>query len=715
MGCSTQSTNKEDALLALGDDLISAEFEENEFNEEIDGLEADFSLEIGEDQDSSEVASNDSFGDLDDSDFLNDENDFQFEETSSEQFAADDFSEFDEIESDEAQDQFADFEEDESGIDFADNDANDFFVEESTADTDDMFGSEFSSVVSGTIENIEFFAEKGGVIVIKGTEALDYSSRFEAGRQQVILDFENVVLPKSLQRPFILKDFPQSAFSSINATQKAGSSRAKVVIQMKNGENAPIVKSEQNQIILSPETTPLIIAGSATKPPSQDPSSGQIVKSDSPQILGATSLNEFLMGNTKFYGKPISIQVKDADIREVLNFIADESGANLIVSEEVEGKVSLKLRQVPWDQALVTVLRANQLGYLRNGNVIQVSKLERLKAENEVVASMQTVQTAQAPLKVKVMPLSFGKVEELVTTLKPLLTPERGSVVADLRTNSLILTDTSETIIRLTALVKELDVAPAQVLIEGKVVEAGEDFISNVGINWGFNGGTLEAGGRILSPSFTQAPMDPFTLEAKNTILNLRMGTFDFFGDLTASLALAERDSMVKIISSPRIVTMNKEKAKIKTQGENVTINTIVDITGLRTAQVQRDPIEVSLEVTPQVTNDGNVILELKVLRQFAGALVNEETQARPISTREAETKILVRNGQTAVIGGMYQSDETSTSIGTPFLKDIPIIGWLFKEKRRDLIKNELLIFITPRILNYQNEQPIASLKFDED
>jgi type IV pilus assembly protein PilQ len=430
------------------------------------------------------------------------------------------------------------------------------------------------------------------------------------------------------------------------------------------------------------------------------------------QILGARTLEDFLSGTVKFYGRPISIQVNEANVQDVINFIADESGVNIVISEDVQGRISLKLRQIPWDQALVIVMRTKGLGYVRQGNVIRITRLETLQAETRAAKDIVDAQTRLTPVRVKVIPVSYATVGEMATQIQPFLSADRGRVVSDPRTSSLIVTDTAEVLARIERLVKELDLPPTQVMIEGKIVEASESFSRTLGVNWGFSGVPLQISG---GGGFSGSPVNMLTTFGSSTVtsavlggqsasLNLNIGTLDFFGNLNARLGLAQAETMVKVISSPRIVTMNRAPAQISQKGEVISVTRTRDATGAETATPVRTGVDLSLNVTPQITADGSVILDVDVKRQFAGAVAEELTQTRPVNTREAKTKILVPNGQTAVIGGIYQNDETESERGVPWLKEIPVFGWLFKSNIKDRNKNELLIFLTPRVLNAQEQ-----------
>jgi type IV pilus assembly protein PilQ len=430
----------------------------------------------------------------------------------------------------------------------------------------------------------------------------------------------------------------------------------------------------------------------------------------SEQILGARSLDEFLTGGGRFFGRPISIQTNDAEVRDVISFIAEESGVNLVMGDDVDGKISLKLRQVPWDQALVIVMRSRNLGYVRQGNVIRITKLSTLQAEAQSAKQIVEAQQSLTPLKVKVFPVSYASVNDLAGQIKPFLTDKRGQVVSDPRTTSLIVTDTAPVLQRIERLVKELDIPPAQVMIEGKIVEATETFSRSLGVNWTLGGAPMTLSksggynGTAILGNTSLSISNLGTAVPQTGVMNLHVGYLDIIGNLDATLGLAQSDSLVKIISSPRIVTMNKEKSEISQKSQVIYITTNIDPTGNKSTTPKSTDVELKLAVTPQITTEGSVVLDVDLTRQFAGAIADATSGARPINSRQAKTKVLVPNGQTAVIGGIYQSDETETENGVPGLKNIPVFGWLFKSRSEERTKNELLLFLTPRILNAKDQ-----------
>lgn len=560
----------------------------------------------------------------------------------------------------------------------------------------------------------------GGSVIIKTNGPAKHTKRFNAETNQYVVEIQNATLNDGLTRPFIMKDF-DSDFGSINAYQNDGGNVARIVIQMKEpGE--PVIQAEGNQFVILPArmagvegvVADATAAAAGSDKPSEEWKKSYDVKlaEKEESSLGDRSLDEFLSGNMKFFGRPISIQVSDAPIQEVINFIAEESGMNIVLGDDVKGNVSIKLRQVPWDQALVIVMRARGLGYVRQGNVMRITRLETLQAEANSAKAIVDAQATLSPVRVKVIPVSYANVTELTGQLTPFLSAGRGRAVPDQRTSAIIVTDTSEVLTRVERLVRELDLPPTQVMIEGKIVEAAETFSRTLGVNWNYSGVPTEISGSggyqgspiNLATRYGSSGLSQSTLTGANSSLGISVGAIDFFGNLSATLGLAQNESLAKVISSPRIVTMNRAPAEISQAGEVISVNSTVDQNSNRITTAVRNPVLLKLAVTPQITSEGSVILDVDVTRQFPGAIAESSTLSRPVNTRAAKTKVLVPNGQTAVIGGIYQNDETESEQGTPWLKDIPFLGWLFKGKQIDRTKNELLIFLTPRILNPEEQ-----------
>lgn len=560
------------------------------------------------------------------------------------------------------------------------------------------------------ITDIRYLANQaGGTVVIEGEGPLAHQSRFNPQNGQFVIEIENAILPEKLKRPYLMKDFSGS-IGSVNSFQVPGEETVRVIVQLKPGfTTEPTLQVEGQSLVVVPPSAPIgignqVVAGGA--------SGGGASQESAP--LGAHNLEEFLMSNQKFFGKPISLQVRDADIRDVIGFVSEESGANIVISDSVTGAISLKIRKVPWDQALVSIMRTKNLGYVRQGNVIRISTMKDLREESETARDILLAQQELAPVKVKVIPLNYAIAEELEKQVRNFLSKD-GKVAFDLRSNSLLVTDREEILEKISRLVAALDVQPNQVLIEGKIVEAVESFLSQVGVSWNVSGSPLtlsQTGGAFGTPLQLTPNMNfGKRSNALANVFGLQFGRLDFLGNLDAALQLAESEQNAKVISSPRVLAMNKEKAEIAQVGEQISITSTLDTqTKTITKSEKRTKVNLKLAVTPQITSDGSIIMDVDMTREFVGAVVDQDLKSAPVNTRTAKTKVLVRNGQTAVIGGVYQLDETQSESGVPVLKDIPILGWLFKTREKSRDRNELLIFLTPRVLTDSSEQSSASL-----
>lgn len=557
------------------------------------------------------------------------------------------------------------------------------------------------------ITDLKFKAnDNGGTIVVLANQPLTYSTRSNPDLHQFIIEVDNAILPDKLKRSLNTKDI-KGAVGAIDAYQNPGSTTARFVIQMRDGVGEPMVQPEGNSLLIiaggggQGSTAGTNVADSSgSEAGSTTSAEGEDFGTGNSKILPSGSLTEFLVGNTRFYGKKISIETNNMDIRDALNFITEESGVNMVIAEEVRGNISLKLRQVPWDQALIMIMRAKKLGYTRQGNVLRIAPIQDLKAEEDDATKMALARRNIEPLKVRMFPVSYAKVDELEKKIKDFL-GERGKVVGDTRTNALVVTDIEENLERAAKLIKSLDIQPAQVLIEGKIVEASESFTRRVGVNWGATGVPVSLGNGVrgpinMTPSFS---VNPGGGSGGLFNANLNIGTLDIFGNITAALALSETENQVKVISSPRILAMSNEQADIN-QTTEVPVRQVT-VNGNATQETyQFKPLALKLAVTPQVTADGSVIMKVGVMRQFKGADQGSGSNVSfAVNSREANTRVLVKNGQTAVIGGIYQSDATEGDAGVPWFKDLPVLGHMFKTSTKDKTKMELLIFLTPRIM----------------
>lgn len=533
--------------------------------------------------------------------------------------------------------------------------------------------------------------QSGGDVVIETSQPATYVTREIPSQNQSVIEISNARLPDRLKKPYINND-PRELVSSVSAYQESGSSTVRIVVQY-NKAVRPQIRQDGRSLIIAAKASDV---ETAAKPSTPQRTPANVSDTD-PRILPKSSLDPTEMENMEFYGRPISIEVRDMPVRDVIALIAEQSGANIVLSQEVEGTLTLKLREIPWDQALLTVMKAKNLGYVRQGSILRVAPYKMLQEESEAARRVQEAQKAAEPLRVKIIPVGYAKVQDLEKQIVPFLTKERGKVVGDARTNSLIVTDTVDVLERIANLVRALDLPPLQVLIEGKVIEAREQFIRDLGIRWGMTGSPVQMGGYQELTATTRTNMK---IPEAGGLFDLRVGQFDIFGDIQATLGLAETLDQVKVVSAPRIVTVNNEVASI-VQSQNIPITNTTMSNGTPIVSTSYQPIEMRLEVTPQVTSENDVIMQISLKREFGA---NRTANTPPdVNRREAKTKVLVRNGQTAVIGGVYQSDQSENESGVPWLKDIPVLGWLFKKKSYNNDKTELLVFLTPRILNSES------------
>ncbi len=544
-----------------------------------------------------------------------------------------------------------------------------------------------------TLKSLDFKGnDNGGTVVVEADGPMTYSTRMSVSTGQFIVDIPNSILPKKLKHSLVTKDF-DGPIGAIDAYQTAGSNVSRVVVHLKPGSPEPVIQAEGSSLLVV-----------ANLPPTEAPK-------DDVKLLSYDSLEAFMAGNMTYSGKKISIESRNIEVADLFRLISDEVGVNLVISDDVKGPMAVKLKQVPWDQALVMVMKAKKLSFTRTGNVLRIAPIAQLRAEEDDMVKLINAKKDIAPLVVKVMPLSYAKVTDIMDQVKPFLSEKRGKVIGDPRTSAIVVSDIQENVDRVAKLIQTLDIPPQQVLIEGKVVEAQDSFARQVGINWTGGGMPVSTGSNSSSGPVNASMgvnVTPSTVSPVTGSLNFQLGTLDVLGSLNAILSLDEEEGLVKVLSSPRVVTLHNEEAVITQTQELPLINSTAS-NGVVSTNVTFKPVKLSLKVTPNITNDGSVLMKIDVAREFVGQIVDKASGARPFNERSAVTKVLVRNGQTAVIGGIYQDDSTESESRVPWLGTIPILGWLFKSSSKTENKNELLIFVTPRILGQLDSQAIPS------
>ena len=448
------------------------------------------------------------------------------------------------------------------------------------------------------------------------------------------------------------------------------------------------------------------------------------------------------MGMPAYNGQKISLDFKDADIQNVLRVLADVSGLNIIATDDVQGKVTLHLSDVPWDQAFDLVLRTNRLEKTQEGNVVRVSSVKRLTEERDAMKQANDSETQLEPLQVKYLRVNYARADEsLVDKVKGVLS-DRGAVTFDDRTNTIIVRDISNGIADAMHLIKELDVQSPQVLIEANIVEASQDFSRGLGIQWGYRyeagpatgnptgmnfPGTVGLGGSGVGagvppvPAGTGAPAAPVPFLASfpvpeafgsgfgagsGSALDLALGSLDGAHSLSARITALENDGKAKVISRPRVITMNNVAAtiqsltiiRVKMPSTGTVISTGGGGASGNNTATEKINTGITLVVTPQVSSDGYVLMNIYAkssLPDFTRAVDGIPSEI----SREANSNVLIRNGDTVVLGGIYRHTGDDREDGLPYLSKVPAIGWLFKRTLESSHHEELLVFLTPKVV----------------
>ncbi len=411
----------------------------------------------------------------------------------------------------------------------------------------------------------------------------------------------------------------------------------------------------------------------------------------------------------QYTGEPLSMRLKDADIKDVLRTFSELTGLNIVIDPGVSGSVTVELHDVPWDQALDLILKINGLDYILENNVLRVAPIAKLQQEKQARAAFSKQEELAKPLRTVVKPLSYANAAKAASIIKKdgFLLSERGSLIVDDATNTLIIRDTVDRVEGILKLVAQLDQPVPQVMIEARIVETTRNFSHKLGVNWGFSGVMDAAHGNDTGLNFPNnvsvgggvnlGLQYPAGSRTDNGTIGFSFGDILNTFNLDFMLQAAENDGLVRIVSSPRVVAQNMQKATVKS-GLQLPVQTVAN----NTVTVQYVDATLSLDVTPQITAEGTVMLDLDVKKQEpVTALLIQGARNAPISTRDAKTKVLVRDGGTTVIGGIYQVNDQTTKNSVPGLSKVPIIGPLFRSKEINNRHDELLIFVTPRIVKY--------------
>ncbi len=557
------------------------------------------------------------------------------------------------------------------------------------------------------IENLTFKEDgAGGRVELALTGKCGWKVERPDG-QSAVLTLDGTKLPRKFERSLDTGDL-QTSVKMVSAFTVPGAENKVRIVVAGGGPLKDAVTTRPGVLVwtFKPAAEPEAISteGRGT--------SGVAVESSTVAVEGAAQ-------RARYVGKKVSFEFKDIEIHNLLRIIAEISKKNIVVADDVTGKVTIRLRNVPWDQALELILRSKSLGMEDLGNIIRVAPLARLEEESRLRVERRNAEKKARELSVQLVPVNYATAEEMSQRVKEILS-ERGNVAVDARTNTLIVRDLPENMQRVRSLVASLDLQTPQVLIEARIVEANIRQQREIGIQWGGQAVMSQATGNPTGLQFPnnlaatggiQGGNQAGVSTSPNYAVSLPVGAGDgaggaiglVFGSagsaatLNLRLSALESQGSVKTLSAPRITTLDNRLARIS-QGTSIPFSQ-VSAAGANTVFV--DAI-LQLSVTPHVTQDGSILMNINASNNQPDQ-ANAGSNGQPaISRKEAQTNVLVKDGDTTVIGGIYVRRGSSSTSGLPLLSKIPIIGFFFRNYRELDSKDELLIFISPRILNRQ-------------
>ena len=591
-------------------------------------------------------------------------------------------------------------------------------------------------------------------LVITTDSPMEYRAHW-ASAKQYVLDIPNSVLGTGLERSLDTTKFP-SAIDIVHCYQsRSDRGTTKVVVRMREHVE-PTPDQEGNILTLRFEIPPSVAAARSEQfavYQAYEASEDDGVNAEDRSIVGAFSREQMIttsgesLDPSKRYGDPgasglilegqwdlrsvtggkaprlINLDLVQADIHNVFRLISSVSGLNIVSSDSVGGKVTVRMDRVAWDKALASILQSKGLGGILYGNILRIAPLDVIRAEREQALLAQKASIELEDLNVLTIPVNFAQVDELEQHVAEVLS-DRGTVTVDERTNTVVIRDIEEGLRQARLLVMALDTQTPQVLIDARIVEVSDNFSISTGVQWGGNLNFSPAtgmptglffpnsigmsGGKsaaVISSSgaqsmegltqFTTAPNWVVDLPAASDqgSLGIALGSLTGVANLDMRLSALESTGQGRVISSPRVQVVTNETAYIK-QGTNIPYETA----SLRGTEVQFIEATLELRVTPSITSDGTVFLEV-VVKKNRPDFGNTVGSYPSIEIKEAETVVMVPNGDTTVIGGVYSLDESWDKTYIPGIGKVPVLGALFKSKTKRKDRNEMLVFITPTIL----------------
>jgi type IV pilus assembly protein PilQ len=466
--------------------------------------------------------------------------------------------------------------------------------------------------------------------------------------------------------------------------------------------------------VAAPEPAPTVVAAAPVpKPPAAKPAAkpsasrgdalfeaaaAQLDQEQATQPTAGSAYRSKTLSEaqSQFTGEPISLDLKDADIKDVFRTISQLTGLNIVIDPEVRGTVTVQLEDVPWDQALDLILKQNSLGYVLENNIMRIATTSKLQAEEGDRARLAEARQAAEPTRTVIKKLSYSKATDIVPVLQSVMS-KRGAIVVDGRTNTLIIRETPTYMPAVLQLIDNLDTATPQVVIESRIVETTKSLGRSLGINWQVRGKADNETGNTTNLIFPSSIKGGLNVGLGNgpTVASLVLGNILNTFNLDMALTAAENQGLLKIISSPKVTSLTNTPALIQS-GVQIPVQTTVN----NTTTVIYVDATLKLDVTPQITAEGTILLSVNVTKREPAVALNLALgQNVPLTIREYRGQVLVKDGGTTVIGGIFQINDQDQYNMIPGLWKIPVLGNLFKNKTRTEKHDELLIFITPRIL----------------
>jgi len=576
----------------------------------------------------------------------------------------------------------------------------------------------------GEVSLVEIVFDKNNVQVEKTNVLRD---------KQVILDIIGARGPKRVLRPFDSSEFSGSVVF-VSPYSKGDGENTRIDIQLRENVKTTLKRGDK-KIILEIENR--YGAFSSANPDGEK--GNDIITPADQSPRRKNSLNAYnvprseniedilenltLSGKKKYIGRKVTLNAKDLSVSDILRALAESSGFSIILTKEVKDlpSLTLTLTDRPWDQILDTILSMNKLVVTKNGSILLVKTLTAATKDKEQEEKNRLLSQKQEPRVTKVIPLSYAQTTEIIKILKEYITPpsidggrDGGTISEDLRTNSIIVKDTISSLDRIVKIVEVLDLQTPQVLIESKIVEVEESYSKNLGLDGGFgygydpigtpatssgNIGEAVGGGLDAGAGFSFNTAGGALATGGTGIFGLAVKQFKRVFDLNFRLQLLEEETKAKVLSSPKVVAQNKKEAKL---GSIKTRSFLRQdsLGNVATSTAEQVEARLELAVTPQVTNEGSIALDIKVTKEDFGA---QRSAVLPPdkSGNNISTNVLVDNGSTIVIGGIYEYNRSESVSGVPGLRNIPLIGWLFRSPYNPAVtKKEVIIFLTPRIIN---------------